>query len=110
MTGDPAEDGGASKTPAPHHPTSERAKELAEQSRHLIARALELEAGTYGIQDRIRSTGDANSSLRDELRRNVQAYAETRRNAEARSLHRRIDHEGMREQIVRWATHAYFAS
>jgi hypothetical protein len=39
-----------------------------------------------------------------------QIAAEAGRDAEAQSPRQRLDHDGVREDIVRWATQAYFSS
>jgi hypothetical protein len=79
-----------------------------------------------------RRVGDVNSALIEELRTSVEEYAaalrilgetpehmvirvkeiavDAGREVENRIPRRHFDHDGLREDIVRWATQAYFAS
>ena len=109
-----------------------RAKALRETSRELVARALEVKRETDGLHLHLRRVSDMNSAPFIELRKSVEDYAaalrtlgetpeqtiiqvkqiavEAGREVEARTPRRRFDHDGVREEIVRWATQAYFAS
>jgi hypothetical protein len=109
-----------------------RAKTLRETSRELVARALEQKRETDSLHLHLRRVSDMNSAPFVELRKSVEDYAaalrtlgetpeqtiiqvkqiavEAGREVEARTLSRGFDHEGVREEIVRWATQAYFAS
>jgi len=109
-----------------------RAKELREKSRRLIARSLELKRETDSLHNHLKRFSDLNSSLISELRASVEEYAallrglgetpertiiqvkriavDAGRDVEAQTPSTHFDHDGVREEVVRWATQAYFAS
>lgn len=108
------------------------AQALRQTSRRLVARALELRREADSLQLSSTRVSESSTSLFTELRQNVEEYAvtlrtlgetpehtviqvkqiavEAGRDAEAQAPSRRFDHDGVREEIVRWATQAYFAS